>query len=150
MNTDYKVAEIKLSYKNKTSLKSRKKIQNSRDAYEYLACIFDNDTIDYKESFKVLYLNRAHHVIGYTSISEGGLDSTCVDVRNIMQGALLANAAAIILAHNHPSGEKRPSVHDIEITRKISNAGKILDITVADHIIITRNSYYSFSDENYM
>ena len=107
----------------------------------------DDDTLDYIETFKVLYLNQNNHVLGCRTISEGGLASTCCDVRTILQGALLANAVGIILAHNHPSGNVTPSLSDIKTTNQITKAAKLLDIQVLDHIIYTRENCYSFADD---
>lgn len=109
--------------------------------------VFDPDSIGYKESFKVIHLNNSNMIIGYQSVSEGGLTSTVVDVRTIMQGALLTNATAMVLAHNHPSGTTRPSVQDDNITKKISEACRLLDIRLLDHIIVTPfGDYYSYND----
>lgn len=147
MTTDYKVAEVELSYKNRVPYKERKKVQTSLDAYNLLINNHDDDTIDYKETFKVLYLNQASQVVGCFTLSQGGITSTCVDVRNILQGALLTNAVAMVLAHNHPSGNTRPSREDDKITNQISKAGELLNIKVLDHIIFTREDFYSYGDE---
>jgi len=147
MTTDYKVAEVELSYKNRVPYKERKKVQTSLDAYNLLINNHDDDTIDYKETFKVLYLNQASQVVGCFTLSQGGITSTCVDVRNILQGALLTNAVAMVLAHNHPSGNTRPSREDDKITNQVSKAGELLNIKVLDHIIFTREDFYSYGDE---
>lgn len=147
MNTDYKVAEVELSYKNRVPYNERKKVQSSVDAYNLLVNNHDDDTIDYKETFKVLYLNQASQVVGCFTLSQGGITATCVDVRNVMQGALLTNAVAMILAHNHPSGNTRPSRDDDKITNQLVKAGELLNIRVIDHIIFTREGFYSFNDE---
>lgn len=147
MTTDYKVAEVELSYKNRVPYKERKKVLTSLDAYKLLINNHNDDTIDYKETFKVLYLNQASQVVGCFTLSQGGITSTCVDVRNIMQGALLTNAVAMVLAHNHPSGNTRPSREDDRITNQVSKAGELLNIKVLDHIIFTREDFYSYGDE---
>ena len=147
MNTDYKVAEVELSYKNRVPYNERKKVLSSHDAYNLLVNNHDDDTIDYKENFKVLYLNQASQVVGCFTLSQGGITATCVDVRNVMQGALLTNAVAMILAHNHPSGNTRPSRDDDKITNQLVKAGELLNIRVIDHIIFTREGFYSFNDE---
>ena len=147
MTTDYKVAEVELSYKNRVPYKERKKVQTSLDAYNLLINYHNDDTIDYKETFKVLYLNQASQVVGCFTLSQGGITSTCVDVRNILQGALLTNAVAMVLAHNHPSGNTRPSREDDRITNQVSKAGELLNIKVLDHIIFTREDFYSYNDE---
>ena len=147
MNTDFKVAEVNLSYKNSVPYNKRTKVKNAKDAYRVMLKIHDDDTLDYTETFKVLYLNQNNHVLGCRTISEGGLASTCCDVRTILQGALLTNAVGIILAHNHPSGNVTPSLSDIKTTNQITKAAKLLDIQVLDHIIYTRENCYSFADD---
>ena len=147
MTTDYKVAEVELTYKNRVPYNERKKVLTSHDAYSILLNIHDDDTIDYTETFKVLYLNQASQVVGCNTISQGGITATCVDVRNIMQGALLTNAVAMVLGHNHPSGSTRPSKEDDRLTNQIVKAGELLNIRVLDHIIFTREHFYSFNDE---
>ena len=147
MNTDYRVAEVELSYRNRVAKSKRKQILDSTTAYRVLRENFSDDTIDYKETFKVLYLNQACQVLGCTTISEGGITNTLADVRMILQGALLTNATGMILAHNHPSGSTRPSREDDALTRKITEASKLLDIRVADHIILSSEDFYSYNDE---
>jgi len=99
------------------------------------------------EEFWVLYLNNANKVIAKNQLSKGGMTGTVVDVRIILKSALESGAVGILLCHNHPSGNLKPSEVDIEITKKVKTAGKSLDINVLDHLIITQNGYYSFADE---
>ena len=145
MNIDYTVGEVELSCKPK--FKNLHKIVSSEDAYKYLLPTYKEGTICYKEYFKVLFLNQANQVLGYTLISEGGITETSVDVRVILQAALLTNSMALVLAHNHPSGNLRPSRQDMEITKQVKEAAKLIRITVIDHLILTDAGYYSFSDE---
>ena len=145
MNIDYTVGEVELSYKPK--FKNLHKIVSSEDAYKYLLPTYKEGTICYKEYFKVLFLNQANQVLGYTLISEGGITETSVAVRVILQAALLTNSVALVLAHNHPSGNLRPSRQDMEITKQVKEAAKLIRITVIDHLILTDAGYYSFSDE---
>ena len=145
MNIDYKVGEVELSYK--PLFKSLHKIVSSEDAYKYLLPTYKEGTICYKEYFKVLFLNQASQILGYTLISEGGITDTSVDVRVILQAALLTNSVAIILAHNHPSGSLKPSQQDIGITKQVKRAAKLMRIEVFDHLILTDEGYYSFADE---
>lgn len=145
MNIDYTVGEVELSYKPK--FKSLHKIVSSEDAYKYLLPTYKEGTICYKEYFKVLFLNQSNQVLGYTLISEGGITETSVDVRVILQAALLTNSVALVLAHNHPSGNPRPSRQDMEITKQVKEAARLMRITVIDHLILTDAGYYSFSDE---
>ena len=104
------------------------------------------DTIEHKESFKLLLLKRANRVLGICTISEGGINGTIVDVRVIMQYAIKANASGIIMCHNHPSGNLDHSKGDEYITEKVEKAGKLLDIALLDHIIITKLNYKSVMD----
>lgn len=140
------VSEVELTYKNNVPYNQRQKISNSQGAYEILTNLFPENTMDYRETFIVLYLNRANQVLGYSVISQGGTSSTTVDIKMVIQTALLANASCIMLAHNHPSGNVQPSSDDNKITKRIMEAAKLFDITVLDHIIITNESYYSFTD----
>ena len=142
---DYTVGEVELTYKSTST--SRSKIYGSEDAYKYLLPTYKKGTICYKEYFKVLFLNQASQILGYTLISEGGITETCDDVRVILQAALLTNSVAIILAHNHPSGSMKPSRQDIEITKQVKDAARLMRITVTDHLILTDAGYYSFADE---
>ena len=142
---NYTIGEVELTYK--YTSKSWNKIYSSEDAYEVLLSTYREGTICYKEYFKVLFLNQAKQVLGYTLISEGGITDTTVDVRVILQAALLTNSVALILAHNHPSGSMKPSRQDIEITKQVKEAARLMRITVIDHLILTDTSYYSFADE---
>ena len=116
MNSIMNVAEVQLSYKSNVKSSTRYKINSSQDAYELLIKYFPDDTIEYKESFKVVLLNQSNKVLGIVLISEGGISATYVDVRLILQAALLANATQVILAHNHPSGSMKPSTLDDALT----------------------------------
>ena len=140
------VSEVELTYKNNVPYNQRQKISNSQGAYEILTNLFPENTMDYRETFIVLYLNRANQVLGYSVISQGGTSSTTVDIKMVIQTALLANASCIMLAHNHPSGNLHPSSDDNRITNRIIEAARLFDITVLDHLIITNESYYSFTD----
>ena len=140
------VSEVELTYKNNVPYNQRQKISNSQGAYEISTNLFPENTMDDRETFIVLYLNRANQVLGYSVISQGGTSNTTVDIKMVIQTALLANASCIMLAHNHPSGNLRPSSDDNRITNRIIEAARLFDITVLDHIIITNESYYSFTD----
>ena len=140
------VSEVALSYKNRVPYNQRQKVITSHSAYEVLTNIFPADTIDFRETFIVLYLNRAQQVLGYSIVAEGGTTSVAVDVKMIIQTALLANASAIIIAHNHPSGNLRPSIEDNRLTQRVAEAAKLFDIKVLDHLIVTSETFYSYSD----
>jgi DNA repair protein RadC len=139
------VNEIKLSYSRKGNCE--RSISLSTDAVEVFRAHFDADEMDYRESFFALYLNKANKVLGIKKISECGISSTLVDVRIVMQAALLCNATAMIVSHNHPSGNLKPSSCDIKMTSQIKEAAKILSLNLLDHVILTSDSHYSFADE---
>ena len=145
MKADYTVGEVELTYK--STSKARSKIYSSEDAYKVLLPTYKEGTICYKEYFKVLFLNQASQVLGYTLISEGGITETYADVTVILQAALLTNSVAIILAHNHPSSSMKPSRQDMEITKQVKDAAQLMRIKVLDHLILTDAGYYSFADE---
>ncbi|ETZ19873.1 hypothetical protein N824_06600 [Pedobacter sp. V48] len=99
------------------------------------------------EEFWILILNTANRVIGKQIISKGGLAGTVADPKIIFKTALEHNAAFIILAHNHPSGNLKPSTQDLQLTKKLVEGGKMLDLQVLDHLILTDKGYYSFGDQ---
>jgi DNA repair protein RadC len=142
------LAEIEITYKPKYRASELPKVVTSWEAYDCLKGVYPS--LDYREFFYILCLNRNNKVLGYCQISSGGLSGTMADVRMIMQTALKSNSCSIILSHNHPSGNLVPSEADKELTKKIREAGKLLDIPVLDHLIITSESYFSFADEGLM
>ena len=95
-------------------------------------------------------MNRSNHVLGCLTVSEGGPCSTAVDVKLILQGALLTNASGVILAHNHPSGNLKPSEPDKIMTERIRKALTVMEVNLLDHLIVTRENYFSFVDEGVM
>jgi DNA repair protein RadC len=141
---DFTICEVQVSYKPKMRVKDLPLIETSRSAYEY-ALAFWKD-IEYCESFCIMLLNRANKLLGIRKVSDGGITGTMVDVRIIFSTALKGMATSIICVHNHPSGNLQPSDADLRITRNIKEAGKILDITVVDHLIIAPDGYFSFAD----
>jgi DNA repair protein RadC len=143
----YRVAEVELTYRSKVKASQRPQINSSRDAYLILKQVWEEGKMDFVEQFKVLLLNRANKVIGLVNVSAGGVTGTVADPRIIYVAALKANACGIIISHNHPSGQLKPSRADEELTQKIKNAGSFLDIKLMDHLIISEESYFSFADE---
>ena len=122
----------------------KKQIKSSADAHEILKpCLMDLRV----EEFWIVYLNRANKVISKERISSGGISGTVVDTRIIFKDALDKQATSIILCHNHPSGQVNPSQPDIDLTKKLCQSGKIMDIQVVDHLIIGESGYFSFADE---
>jgi len=127
------------------------KLVRSSEVFEYIKKLFPDNQIDYREYFFAVYVNRANRVIGHSLISMGGLSGTVVDQKIIFQIALKVHASGIFLSHNHPSGELKPSNSDIQITKKICESAKILDINILDHVIVTsEKEYYSFADEGFL
>lgn len=123
----------------------KEKIISSRDAFEVFQGILSDSQY---EEFWMLLLNKANKIIKKINISEGGISGTVADPKKIFKLALENNASSIILSHNHPSGNIQPSDSDIKLTKKLVDAGKLLDISVLDHVIIGDEKYYSFADEN--
>jgi DNA repair protein RadC len=144
------VSEVQLSYRSKVPASKRPVVTSSEEGYELLMKIWNEDTMSYREEFHVLALNRANKVIAHTIVSQGGTAGTVVDSKMVFQFALKTHADGLILAHNHPSGNTRPSSSDISLTKKLVGAGKLLDIRVLDHLIITSEEYFSFQDEGLM
>ena len=139
------LSEVQITYSSKVPIENRHKITCSDDSVNVLRKIWPS--YEHVEFFYVLLLNRANHVLSYYMVSKGGISGTVVDVKVIYQVAIKTNTSAIILAHNHPSGNTKPSKSDIEITRKIKEAGKLFDIVVLDHIILTATDSFSFADD---
>ncbi|WP_343614975.1 JAB domain-containing protein [Flavobacterium sp.] len=147
-NTEWqKVSEIELIYKSRVKSADRPYITSSRDAYRILLDSWDSGKIEFFEQFKVLFLNQSNRVLGIYEVSSGGIAGTVVDMRLLFAAALKAAAVGIIISHNHPSGKTFPSEADKNMTRKIHQAGKLLDIPLLDHLIVTPETYYSFADE---
>jgi len=121
------------------------KLRSSKDAYEY-ALRFYHDDINIYESFFCIFLNRASNTIGYVKISQGGIVGTIVEPKLILKYVVDSLATAIILVHNHPTGVCKPSNEDINLTKKLKTAVSYVDTFILDHIIISENDFYSFSD----
>ena len=138
-NVDRIVANYKIS--------DRPQISSSKQAYDLLLAHWSVDRIELIEEFKVILLNAKNRVLGIVGISTGGIGATYVDPRIIFASALKANATAMILSHNHPSGEFRPSEADKGLTKRLRDGGRLLDILVFDHLIIGKEGYYSFGDD---
>lgn len=142
-----KLAEIELSYKPSMKFTEQPKVITSRDAYQVLRMFWDDGKISFVEQFKIALLNRANYVIGVVEISSGGITGTVADTRHIIAAAIKSNSVAIIMAHNHPSGNCKPSQADIDLTQKVVGAAKLFDLRLLDHLILTAESYLSMADE---
>lgn len=127
-----------------TQIKDKPKITSSQDAYN---CIYASMEDLQHEVFKILLLNRNNRVTRIETISVGGVAGTVVDPKVIFKKALDEQASSIILSHNHPSGNLQPSSQDLQVTKKLVQAGKTMEINVLDHLIISDKGYYSFLDE---
>jgi DNA repair protein RadC len=119
----------------------------SKDIYQILKPKIGH--LDYEE-FWLILLNRANRIIYSAPFSKGGIAGTVVDVRLIFRRALEFTSSGIVIAHNHPSGNLRPSEQDLDITKKIKNGASLLEMKLLDHLIVTDNGYYSFADEGHI
>lgn len=142
-----KLNEIRIVYK-RTDF-DLPQVSCSKIAYETAlkAYLINESNIDLKEYFYILLLNRQNKISGFYKVSEGGVTGTVFDTKLIFSTCLKSLSSGIILIHNHPSGNLNPSKSDINLTNKLMEAGKLLDINVLDHLIITSDGYYSFADE---
>ena len=139
------IASLELGRRRRTAdVLEKAKIGGSKDAFQILQLKLEDLP---HEEFWVMLLNRANKVIDTKLVGRGGVSSTVVDSKVIFSFALESLASAIILAHNHPSGNLKPSNSDIRLTKKIVDAGKIMEVPVLDHIIVGDNDYFSFADE---
>ncbi len=118
-------------------------IRSPKDLHQHYHSLFDNQV---RERFVSFWLNSANKVIGFEVVTEGLLNTSLTHPREIFRGAIVATAASIIIAHNHPSGNSEPSEEDVRVTRQIVEAGKIIGIPVHDHIIFTNDTYSSLAE----
>jgi DNA repair protein RadC len=126
------------------SLDEKPTIKSSKDAAQILQPLLADETI---EHFYLLHLNRANKLLKTECISQGGTSGTVADAKIIFKKALEAGASSIILCHNHPSGNLKPSEADIQLTKKLVASGKLIDIEVHDHLIVANTGWFSFQDE---
>lgn len=149
METNIQIREVQVSYQ---PLKGKLfQVKSADNAFEYFSRAYDESTIGLYEEFMVLLLNRANRVMGCLKLSKGGLTGTVVDLRILYGTALKAMASSIIIAHNHPSNNLVPSQEDRDLTRKIKDAGKLLDIHLLDHLILgTDDNFISFANEGWL
>lgn len=137
-------ASLELGIRRQSNPIQQKQVSSSKDVAGYL-----QNTLQFlqREVFAILLLNRANRIIHFEIVSEGGITGTVADPRIILKKALEYSATGIILCHNHPSGNLKPSHADEMLTKKIKNAASFLDILVTDHIIVSHEGYFSFADE---
>ena len=144
------ISEITLAYNPQIKPQDLPKISQVADVPELFRQNWNDMAICLYEEFKVAFLNNANGCLGVFKASQGGISSTVVDIRLIFAAALKAGASAMILCHNHPSGKLEPSEPDIRLTKKIIEGANLLDLRVLDHIILTREDYFSFASNGLM
>jgi len=141
------VAEIELVYRSKIKPSLRPTVSEAKHAYELFLNHWDMNKMEFQEQFKIMLLSNANKVLGIYECSSGSVSGTVVDIRIIFCCALKTNAKRIILCHNHPSGNLKASPADLSLTSRLIQAGKLLDISVIDHLIITTEGFISIADE---
>lgn len=146
----FNVAEVELTYRNLVKPADRLKVNSVASAYDILISAWDMNKIELVEQFYILLLDRGGYCLGISEIAKGGISACLVDPKIIFATALKAKASGIIMAHNHPSGTLKPSALDEALTLKLAEGGRLLDIEVKDHLIVTPQSYYSFAEYGLM
>ena len=136
--------EIQVSYS--TPQTTKPQIKSSLQVYEMVKKHWNPDHLELHEEFKVIFLNKGNRVLGIYDLTKGGISQCTVDVRLIFSIALKVNSSGIMLVHNHPSGNLTPSAPDTAITKNIREIGVLMNIKLLDHLIITKENYYSFAD----
>lgn len=150
MQSLFSVAEVELVYRNKIKPTDRIKITSSQNAFDVFLSAWDQNKIELVEQFYILLLDRGNLCLGISNTATGGISACVVDPKIVFATALKAKASAMIMAHNHPSGNLKPSNADIELTAKLKEAGKFLELNILDHLVITPTAYYSFADDGLM
>lgn len=143
MNT---ISEIEVAYR-PLSTTILNPITQSKDAYDLIIREWDDNVLEMIEEVKVIFLNRTNKQIGIYNLAKGGITGCVVDIRIILSIALKTLATGIILVHNHPSGNLKPSTEDKKITNELREACEIMNITLLDHLIVTKKGFFSFADE---
>lgn len=143
------LGEVTLNYKyHNPSIKDRPLITNSSDAVEVIKLVIDMQRIALQEQFIVIYLNQANKVIGTMNVFSGSIKSTVIDIKLILASGILLMSSGIIVAHNHPSGNLKPSREDLALTKRLSTALQYMEMKLVDHFIITPDDdYLSFANE---
>ena len=142
------VCELHVGYRRVHA--QRVKITSAEEVVKFaMDNFYTHESIEYSEKFFVIFLDRSNQAFAWKCMSEGGMSGTVADVRLIFQTALLVHSPQIILLHNHPSGETKPSNADVKLTSQLKQAGTIMEIEVLDHVIITSdvNKFYSFANQ---
>jgi len=144
------IPKIKYSFQTKVNPLSLPKVNKSQDVYQILLKQWDRHKLEFIEQFKVLLLSRSNRALGILTASTGGTSGTVAEPKLVFAPAIARNASSIIVAHNHPSGNVKPSDADIQLTKKLVEAGKLLEVPILDHLIISKVGYYSFADDGLM
>lgn len=143
LEKDFKIREVDITFKEEKL--HYKQIRSSRDAYEFIRDVMFKD-LEVQEHFIVLFMDHSNTITGYYRHSKGTINSTQVDIEVILAVAIKTLSKAMIVSHNHPSGQKRPSEADRRMTKQLKQAAQIFGISVLDHVIATKDGYYSFAD----
>jgi len=144
------ISEVSVMYKTKVKPSDRECLRSSHDSHNVLRMFYNElGMIEQKEIFSVLLIDKGNKVLGFLKVSEGSAVATVVDVQYILRASILSGASQLIICHNHPSGNMKPSQADLDITTKLKQACILLEIKLLDHIILSpeENEYYSFADE---
>lgn len=144
----FRVSEIEITYRNPIPYGERAKVTGSYLASQLFRQHWDNNKIELFEQFKVMMLDSGNVCLGISTMSSGCITTCPVDIRLVFATALKCRATSILLAHNHPSGNCKFSHVDQELTHRICEAGRILDIPVLDHLLLTAESYRSMSEDD--
>jgi DNA repair protein RadC len=139
-----KLREVSAVYKPHQSIENIK-VSSSQDVNDFIRNVYPV-AINIREAMMVLYLNNSNRTVGYSVASIGGITGTLVDIRLVLRDALLTQSTSLILVHNHPSGNLEPSQADLSLTDKVRKAALTMDIKLLDHLILTEDRFYSFSD----
>ena len=144
---DSKVSEIEPVYKSKVKAVNRLQVRSSKDAANIFRQHWNENTLQLQEEMKVMYLNRANHLLGIYTASKGSMTATLIDCKLILLAAFRLGAVFCLACHNHPSGSLKPSKADKLLTNKLKMGAALVDIHFLDHLIITADDYYSFAEE---
>jgi len=151
MTKVYKSPMPELSLKYKSGNIHKMKVSSSQDIYDFVKYMYDADTVEYNEAVIAIFLNGANNTIGWIKHSSGGTAHAIIDIKMLLSTALLCGAVAIVLSHNHPSGQIHPSTEDDRITQKVKAGCDAIGLRLLDHVIVpgdfSNGRYYSFCDE---
>ena len=142
----YFVPQIRVQY-NKSKLYLGK-VTTAKEVADFIRKTYGKGQIELQEAYVILYLNAANEIIGYYKHTIGGITQSILDPRIVFSVAVTSLSTSIIISHNHPSGKVTPSPEDEQLTKQIQQAGMLLKIRLLDHVIVTKNDYYSFNDHN--